>query len=64
MTDENSDEEMYCEKHNLKSPAYEDGPDPHCPYCREERRIQQLEQERAARRSDPRMHATVDAPRW
>jgi hypothetical protein len=62
MTEENSDDEMYCEKHELKSPAYECGTDPHCPYCREERRRENLIAERAARRSDPRMHPTVDAP--
>jgi hypothetical protein len=31
-------DEMYCEEHNLQSPAYEDTPDPHCPYCREEQK--------------------------
>ena len=31
-------EDMYCEEHNLQSPAYEDTADPHCPYCREERK--------------------------
>jgi len=30
----------YCEKHELKTPMYEDTADPHCPYCREERRVE------------------------
>ncbi len=33
-------EDYYCETHELKTPAYEDTADPHCPYCREERRIE------------------------
>jgi len=32
--------DMYCAKHNLDSPAYEDTADPHCPYCREESRLE------------------------
>ena len=62
--DSNNTDEMYCEKHNLKTPMYEDTGDPHCPYCREERRLQSMEQERMARRSDPRMHSSVDARRY
>jgi len=38
MEDSDSDK-MYCDEHNLKTPMYEDTGDPHCPYCREERRI-------------------------
>ncbi len=50
MSQEDSDsDEMYCEKHDLKSPAYEDGPDPHCPYCREERRVEAERQHRITR---------------
>jgi len=32
-------EDYYCEKHDLKEPAYKHSNDAHCPYCREERRI-------------------------
>jgi len=34
------EDDYYCEEHELKTPMYEDTADPHCPYCREERRIQ------------------------
>jgi hypothetical protein len=33
-------EDYYCETHDLKEPAYKNTEDPHCPYCREEARIQ------------------------
>ena len=39
MSESDSDD-MYCAKHNLDSPAYEDTADPHCPYCREESRLE------------------------
>lgn len=50
-----------CETHGVKSlPSGYD----RCPLCMEEQRIHNLEQERMARRADPRMHPTVDAPRY
>jgi ssDNA-binding Zn-finger/Zn-ribbon topoisomerase 1 len=54
--------EGYCAEHNVNYknlPGYD-----HCPYCRERSRIERLEQERMERRADPRMHPTVDSPRW
>lgn len=36
----------------------------HCPMCREEDRIHAMEQEMHARRANPRMHPSVDAPRY
>lgn len=38
--------------------------DNHCPKCREERRVEEMEMEMHERRADPRMHPSVDAPRW
>ena len=38
MEDSDSDK-MYCAEHDMKTPMYEDTGDPHCPYCREERRL-------------------------
>lgn len=35
-----------------------------CPYCQERRRVEQERQEMMERRADPRMHPSVDAPRW
>lgn len=63
MAEDNDSDEMYCEKHDLSEPAYE-STDPHCPYCRQERRVEAERQEMMERRADPRMHPTVDAPRW
>jgi hypothetical protein len=48
MSADDSDQ-MYCEQHDLQSPAYEDTADPHCPYCREEARIQAEERHRITR---------------
>lgn len=57
---ESADE--YCLTHNIDYEGlYPE--DNHCPHCREERRIESMEQERMARRADPNMHPTIDAPR-
>ena len=45
--------DQYCSKHDLDTPAYEDTGDPHCPYCREERRIEAERQHMITR--DPRV---------
>lgn len=52
----------YCAEHGVnvrKQPVYDE-----CVYCKRDRERQQLQQERQARRSNPRMHPSVDAPRW
>ena len=52
---------QYCAEHDVDygRMAYDE-----CPACKEERRVREMEHEMMARRSDPRMHPTVDAPRW
>ena len=35
-----ADTDYYCERHDVKEPHYKDTEDPHCIYCREERKIQ------------------------
>jgi len=35
----------------------------HCPRCRERRNVEAQKHEAMARRADPNMHPTVDAPR-
>lgn len=52
----------YCAKHEVYWGGLT-GYD-HCPACREERRVEAQRQEEMARRANPRMHPTVDAPRY
>jgi len=52
------DSEYDCEIHETDFPTGYD----HCPYCREERRVNAMEQELMERRADPNMHPSVDAP--
>jgi hypothetical protein len=51
----------YCAEHDVDygRMAYDE-----CPACKEERRVQEMEQEMHARRADPRMHPSVDARRF
>lgn len=52
----------YCAKHDIYwggLTGYR-----YCPKCREVERVEQERQEMMARRSDPRMHPTVDARRY
>lgn len=55
-----ADDEWACDRHDIKRlPTGYD----RCPYCEEERRIEAEKFEMMARRADPDMHPTVDAPR-
>lgn len=53
--------QSYCDTHDIDVDAL-NGYD-HCPKCQEQRRVEAMEQEMHARRADPDMHPTVDAPR-
>jgi hypothetical protein len=61
MSETDDSEEWYCEKHKMKTPMYEDTGDPHCPKCRETRRIEQMRIEQSY--VGHNMHPSVDAPR-
>lgn len=61
MSEPDRDDDTYCERHDLdwgRLTGYD-----HCPACREEQRVREMEQEMHARRADPDMHPMVDAPR-
>jgi len=51
----------YCHRHDVDVSALT-GYD-HCPKCREERRVEAMEQEMHERRADPNMNTRIDAPR-
>lgn len=54
-------QEYVCERHEIRElPTGYD----RCPLCEEEERIEAMEQEMHERRADPRMHPSVDAPRY
>lgn len=55
------DPDVCCVRHEVRSSPYPSGT---CPLCEQERDVRAQEQEMMARRADPRMHSTVDAPRW
>ena len=53
--------DQYCIAHDVnvdRLTGYDE-----CPMCRQEHRVEQMEQEMHARRADPDMHPTVDARR-
>lgn len=60
-----NDDPMACEKHNVTEREVENLPSGYdmCPFCREQQRADAREREMHARRSDPNMHPTIDAPR-
>jgi len=53
----------YCAEHDVRTDRLPTGYS-ECPYCAERRRVEQERQEMMARRADPRMHPSVDAPRF
>lgn len=63
MTHETNHEEYECTKHGVNLERLPAGYE-QCPLCAEEARIEAQRAEEMARQADPRMHPTVDAPRW
>jgi hypothetical protein len=53
--------DVCCARHEVRNSPYPSGI---CPYCEQENQVRAMEQEMAERRSNPRIHNTVDAPRW
>lgn len=53
----------YCAEHDVNVRTLPRGYS-RCPYCQERDRIEAERQEMMARRANPRMHPTVDAPRF
>jgi len=52
----------YCPKHDF-DPS-EDRRYNECPMCKKRRRVENERQEMMQRRANPRMHSTIDAPRY
>lgn len=55
------DSDACCVKHEVRESPYPSGA---CPACEQGRSVRAQEQEMMQRRANPRMHNTVDAPRW
>lgn len=53
--------DVCCERHEIRNSPYPSGV---CPLCEQESSIHAQEQELAERRANPRMHTSVDAPRY
>jgi len=54
--------ENYCHEHGFdgdKNPIHDK-----CPVCAQKRHFEQQRQEQMERRANPRMHTTIDAPRF
>lgn len=53
--------DVCCVRHEVRRSPYASG---ECSRCEQERSIRAQEQEMMERRANPRMHNSVDAPRW
>ena len=53
--------DVCCVQHEIRESPYPSGT---CPRCEQERSIRAQEQEMMERRANPRMHPSVDAPRY
>jgi hypothetical protein len=53
--------DVCCERHEIQNSPYPSGL---CPRCEQERSVRAQEQEMQQRRANPRMHTSVDAPRY
>lgn len=54
--------DRYCAEHDVRLDRLPTGYS-RCPYCQERDRVEQMRHEQMARRADPNMHPSVDAPR-
>jgi hypothetical protein len=52
---------LCCVRHEVRNSPYPSG---QCPRCEQEQSVRAQEQEMMERRANPRMHNSVDAPRW